>query len=165
MTTTSKSPSIAGSSHVGPSLTSSGKRMVSTIAAITALAIGQRRSPRTTSSPAGFDTAEPYRGIRPRYESVTRSALVGTGVRGRGCGPSAGLSVHRSEVVQFRVARDPLSEQRSLLVGRSEVDPAPDAGFQHLNGHVREPVEVEPLSREAAARRVERQLVGSEEVL
>src|SRR4029077_11333379 len=50
---TSNELSISGSSHLGPGCTSSGRRIVSTIAAITAPAIGQRGSATTPSSPSG----------------------------------------------------------------------------------------------------------------
>src|SRR5262245_4295745 len=50
ITATSSTPSTSGSSHAGPARTGAGNRIVSTIAATTAPAIGQRASPTTTLS-------------------------------------------------------------------------------------------------------------------
>ena len=50
MRATSRTPSSAGSSQLGPRRTASGIRTVRTIAATTAPAIGQRGSPTTARS-------------------------------------------------------------------------------------------------------------------
>src|SRR5206468_1632705 len=80
-------------------------------------------------------------------------------------GPSLLSSVKGLEVVKLGVVGEPLSEQRSLLVGGAEVDSGPDASFDQLAEHIGEPVEGAPLAGEPAARDVEAQVVRPEERL
>jgi hypothetical protein len=71
----------------------------------------------------------------------------------------------RLEVVPALPTGDLLAEQCTLRVRGSEVDPAPDAGVDDLLERLREALEVPRLRGEPRALDVERDPVGTEEVL
>ena len=86
----------------------------------------------------------------------------------KGSGPEGPLhdlrfSVCGCEEVLVDVTRDLAAEVGGLDVGRPEVDPSPDARFEHLVRQVGEAGEGPLLGREPAAGRLERHLVGTEE--
>jgi hypothetical protein len=65
---------------------------------------------------------------------------VGTGgaADSRSTRPS---SVHEGELVLVDVPLDLAAEFRGLHVGRTEVNPGPDAGFEHFVGEIGETIE------------------------